>query len=354
MHLLKNSTNQKNWTELYRDSIKKREDLNLFFDINLETLNYPIFIPKSFAKKIKKSGPDSPLWKQFIPNKVENNKSLFDHIDPIGDHQNAKGSGIIHRYKNRILFTPTVNCPIICRYCFRKNELYNQDDIFKQNLNQLIDYLTKNSEINEVILTGGDPLVLSNQKIDLILEMISSTQVKFVRFHTRTPIILPERIDDGFVQVLEKYSQIFTRLLFVLHTNHADEIDDDVYNSLKKLKNLPIDKLTQSVLLNGVNNNEVDLFNLFSRIIDCHFTPYYLHHPDLVKGGMHFYLPIEEGRVLYSKLRNKLPGWGIPHYIIDHPNGHGKQLAFNPESTLFSGKFLNLNNVEISYPIEMN
>lgn len=338
----------KHWQYELKHALKNYADIAQFFELPLITnLNYSCHIPRKFAEKIKNMGENSPLWKQFVPTVNEQNP--LGLIDPIGDLKMAKGHGIIQRYKSRILFTPTPFCPIICRYCFRKNELSSHDEIFNQSTQKLKEYLASHPEINEVILTGGDPLMLNNNKLIQLLELLSFTGVKFIRFHTRTPIILPSRINEGLIKLLQNFSNKFSKIIFVLHTNHSDEIDSEVQKSLLKLKELNIHRLTQTVLLKDVNNTKNDLLHLFYKILECDFTPYYLHHPDKVKGAMHFWLPLEEGRKIYARLRDELPGWAIPHYIIDHPSGHGKQLAFNPESYNFSGKFLNKDGDLLTY-----
>lgn len=331
--------NNSSWQQEYRTALRTQSEINSFFNLK-DSFEQPynILIPLNFAKKIRSSGIDSPMWKQFLPDIQEKDQTGL--IDPIGDKVNLVESGIIHRYQNRVLYTPTPNCPIICRYCFRKNELSHESSMFKTNLNELKNYLESHPEVNEVILTGGDPLILSNSKIEAILEALSELNIKYVRFHTRTPIILPSRIDNGLIALLNKFSSKFLRINFVLHTNHKDEIDDEVLTALSRLKACPIKKLTQSVLLKSINDDPQVLQNLFERIIQADFTPYYLHHPDKVRGGMHFYLPLEEGRRIYAKLRDKLPGWAIPTYIIDNSNGLGKQLAFNPESIQYGGKLI--------------
>lgn len=344
----KTQENQDNWQNQYRNSLKSYLDIEAFFSLPPSSLQkFSCLLPIHFANKIKEAGPDSALWKQFIHTQKELTPDGV--LDPIGDKKHSKGSGIIHRYKSRILFTPTTNCPVICRYCFRKNELSNDDQIFKQSLESLTDYLINHKEVNEVILTGGDPLILSNSKLEKIFNLLCSLNIKFLRLHTRTPIILPKRIDQGLIDIFKKFELSFTKIVFVLHTNHIEELDADVCDSLNKLRETRIDKKTQSVLLNGVNNSAEDLLNLFNRLLDCDFTPYYLHHPDNVHGAKHFCLSLEEGRRIYLKLRQNIPGWAIPHYVIDHPEGHGKQLAFNPESIDFSGKLLNSETVLINY-----
>jgi len=336
---LKNPT--LSWQKEYKNSLKTIEQVNSFFGLHLPVeLSYKVFLPLTFAQRIKDAGLESILAKQFIPAIDEASESGL--LDPIGDKVQSKNDGIIHRYHNRILFTPTVNCPVICRYCFRKNELSNNDKIYQHKLLALKDYLILHPEVNEVILTGGDPLILSNEKLKEIFNLLSKMNIKFLRLHTRTPIILPQRIDDSFLELLNEFENQFTKIIFSLHVNHVEEINDEVEFALNKLRRTRISKKTQTVLLKDINNNAETLIELFNKLIDLDFTPYYLHHPDKVKGAMHFSLPLEEGRQIYSKLRKFLPGWAVPHYVIDQFQGRGKQLAFNPEAFAYAGKMIDM------------
>lgn len=343
----------KHWQTDLAHSLRSFKAVKDYFKLDYDyDENYASLIPLDFAQKIKQAGRESPLWKQFIPTPEENHPEGFS--DPIGDVKNARGSGIIQKYKSRVLFTPTSSCPVACRYCFRKNQLNNHDSIFKQNVRNLKNYLIEHPEINEVILTGGDPLILNNNNLQKLFEILSFMKIKFLRIHTRTPIILPNRINQGLVDILKNFEQKFQKIIFVLHTNHALELDHDVVKALDKLRDIKLKKLTQSVLLSQVNDRHEILLELFYKILDLDFTPYYLHHPDKARGAMHFYLPLEQGRKIYNQLRNELPGWAIPHYIIDHPDGVGKQLAFNPESYKFSGHLIDKTGQRRPYEISQH
>ena len=335
------------WQHDFSDAIKDTEDARLFFNYAFSDTLYPLFIPKSFAQKILLSGPESVLWKQFLPRKEENNEQGL--YDPIGDKVHSKENQIIHRYKNRALFTPTAICPIACRYCFRKNELSNHDKIFDPQFTYALKYLEDHPDINEIIFSGGDPLILSNQKITYYLEAFSKLpQIKYIRFHTRTPIILPNRIEDEFIAVIKKYQKIFKRILIMIHVNHLDEIDKPVEEALLKMTQNEMEVFSQTVLLKGINAETLILKNLFSKLVDLKINPYYLHHPDQVLGAMHFYLTLEEGRKIFAPLRDQLPGWAVPEYVIDIPGGEGKISAFNPESFAFSGVLVNRHGKLIS------
>jgi lysine 2,3-aminomutase len=255
-----------------------------------------------------------------------------------------KAPQLIHRYKSRALFTPTSVCPIHCRYCFRRNELQSNEDLFQNNFEKTLDYIHQHPEISEIIFTGGDPLTISNEKMARYLERFSEIKtLRDIRFHSRYPVILPERIDDEFLALLTFYSKKFRTLSLAIHANHTDEFDHESIHKIRLLAQSPVQLLSQTVLLKGVNDRVEDLVSLIHLFMDLKIRPYYLHHPDQVKGGIHFYISIEEGRKLYSQLRDQLPGWSIPHYVIDIPHGPGKVNAFNPEQFEFSGQLIGKN-----------
>lgn len=351
------TTNQKTssltsnlWKESFRTAIKDAKALETFLQVPLATTTYPVFIPLKLAVKIKEAGPTSALWKQFVPAESEN--QTHGYQDPIGDQVHFKSAQLIHRYDNRVLFMPTSVCPVVCRYCFRKNELYNDEQLFQAEFEKTLNYLKNHPEINELIFSGGDPLILSDEKIDFYLEKFSQIpHLKFIRFHTRTPLIMPERLTDELIYLLNYYQKKFTKIVFVIHANHADEIDTDVKTGLIKLTQNGFDVLSQTVLLKNINDHAERLLELFLKLIDLQVRPYYLHHPDIARGAMHFYLSLEEGRKIYAALRTKLPGWAIPHYVIDLPEGRGKVSAFNPESFSFSGKLMTKDLEIIDYPL---
>lgn len=328
------------WQDEFRDSLKSTQELNAFFDHQFSETNYPIFIPKSFAKKIKEYGEGSPLWNQFLPNQSENQS--IGRIDPIGDKIHSKGNQLIHRYENRVLFTPTTVCPVQCRYCFRKNELSAKDEIFDANFEAAKKYLSTQPEVNEVIFTGGDPLILSDEKIAHYLQEFAEIEsIKYIRFHTRTPIILPSRIDDGFISIMTSAKYLFKRALLMIHVNHLAEIDEEVESAINRLNEAGIEVLSQTVLLKGINDQTEILEVLFNKLADLKVTPYYLHHPDEALGAMHFGMSLEEGRRIVHPLHSKLSGWATPKYVIDIPGGEGKISAVNPEDFTFKGELLN-------------
>lgn len=332
----------KSWTAEFSSAFKNSNELKNYLGWNLPTevdKTYSIFIPRSLADKIKIQGQHGPLAKQFLPDTLELHQPGL--IDPIGDKAYSRAPQLIHRYQTRALFTPTTICPVHCRYCFRKNELNAQEEMFQADFAQTLSYLKDHPEISEIIFTGGDPLTVSNEKLEKYLEAFSLiSSIKDVRFHTRFPVILPERLDEGLIELLQRFSEKFRTLSLAIHVNHASEIDQDSKQRIYALSRTKIQLLSQTVLLRGVNDSTEALVELFDTLIELKVRPYYLHHPDQVKGGLHFYLPLSEGRVLFSQLRDLIPGWALPHYVIDIPQGHGKVAAFNPESFQFSGNLI--------------
>ncbi len=338
-----------NWKSKLAHSFKNIKDLYLYLEwplperLHYISSKYPIFVPLSLASKIKLEGPEGILAKEFLPSHLEDDRDLnsFGLMDPIGDKSHLKAPQLIHRYHSRALFTPTSICPVHCRYCFRKNELSATEDIFQNDFEKTLQYLETHPEISEVIFTGGDPLTLSNEKIENYLTSFKKiSSIKHIRFHTRYPVILPERIDKGFLEVMARFSGLFTTISLAIHSNHIHEFDENNSNAIQLLAKTNVQLLGQTVLLKGINDSDSELLKLFEKFIELKIRPYYLHHPDKVHGGMHFYLPIIQGREIYQALRQKLPGWAIPQYVIDIPEGHGKTPVYNPEDYKFSGKLI--------------
>lgn len=322
------------WQSHLQKALRTTEQLESFFQTSFPKLSYPVFIPLALAQKIKIQGLDGPLAQQFLPHANEN--SPIGLTDPIGDHLHSPVSQVVHRYDNRALFFPTTTCPVICRYCFRKNELYNQDQLFKPNGQQALDYLKNHPEIEEVIFSGGDPLMLSDKKLHELLNALAKIpHIRYLRFHTRFLTVLPERINAKFLRTLSRFRKRFSRISMVIHTNHRDEWSPAMEKKVKWMRAHHIDVYSQSVLLKGVNASPNALVDLFSHLACIGVVPYYLHHPDPAQGTEHFSLSIEEGRALYRAVKKRLSGWMVPEYVIELPKGGGKVSIFNSEDLEF-------------------
>jgi len=341
-----------NWKNDLKEAFRSSTDLYQFlgWDPGVAARvekTYPLFIPVMLAEKIKAQGPSGVLAREFLPHQDELNPQGLE--DPIGDLEHYKAPQLIHRYASRALFTPTSICPVHCRYCFRKNELNADNELFSADFEKTLSYLRDHPEISEIIFTGGDPLTLSTEKLKKYIMAFSELKsITDLRIHSRYPVILPGRIDEDLKNLLREATQKFRTVSLAVHANHVTEFGEDSMEAITGLHQTGVQLLSQTVLLKGVNDSASELLDLINLFITLKVRPYYLHHPDQVKGGIHFYLSLEEGRKIYSKLRTKLPGWALPQYIIDIPGGAGKVSAFNPESTAFGGQLMGLSGEFVS------
>lgn len=267
-------------------------------------------LPFRLACKIEKSTLDDPILKQFLPIDEENQQTEGYVIDPVGDQGCRRGSKLLHKYEGRVLLVTTSACAMHCRYCFRQNFDY---DVVDKTFSKELEIIGSDRSIKEVILSGGDPLSLSDRVLGELLNRLNGfDHVKRIRFHTRFPIGVPERINDSFLQMIASLSK---QVWFVIHCNHPNELDNDVFSYLRKLQLLGIPVLNQAVLLKGVNDHHGTLKLLCETLIDQGIFPYYLHQLDRVLGASRFEVPKDEGIALIDELIKCLPGYGIPKYV---------------------------------------
>ncbi|MDB6081660.1 MAG: KamA family radical protein, partial [Chlamydiia bacterium] len=262
-----------------------------------------------------------PLFKQFVPLKKEGQNAEGFSIDPVQDISFRKEAKLLHKYEGRALIVTTSACAMHCRYCFRKNFPYEtKEPTFEKELA----ILRADSSIQEVLLSGGDPLSLSDEALtSLLVEIEQIPHVRRIRFHTRFPIGIPERIDASFLQLLQECKK---QIWFVIHSNHPQEFDEDIWQALKKIQKLGIPILNQSVLLKGVNDSVETLTALSEALVDHGVTPYYLHQLDRVQGTSHFEVTEEEGLRLMAAIQKQLPGYGVPKYVREIPGKASKTI----------------------------
>ena len=289
---------------------------------------YAVRITNAVKNTILGDVNTDPIAKQYIPQAKELNIKPEELLDPIGDETYTPVKGIVHRHPDRVLFKPANVCAVYCRYCFRREHIGPGSDILnKEERTAALDYIRNHKEIWEVILTGGDPLVLSARHLKEILSELDKIEhVQIIRIHTRVPIADPARITKDLLKTL---SAVEKPLYTVLHINHAQEISPAVKTALEALRSAGSTLLTQSVLLKGVNDSVNALETLFRTLVTLHVKPYYLHHPDLAPGTSHFRLSIKEGQALMHALQGRISGLCLPTYILDIPGGHGK-VPINP------------------------
>jgi len=285
---------------------------------------YAIAITPTVAALIDPNNPNDPMARQFVPDPRELVTTQEEREDPIGDLSHSPVTGIVHRYPDRVLLKAVHVCPVYCRFCFRREMVGPQGlgTLTPTELDAAMNYIGAHEDIWEVILTGGDPLVLSARRLTEILQRFTSMpHVRIVRFHTRVPVVEPERVDEEMVAALKASGK--TTYLAV-HANHPRELTGDASAALARLADAGITLISQSVLLRGVNDNVKTLAELMKGFVENRVKPYYLHHPDLAPGTSHFRLSIAEGQALVAALRGRISGLAQPTYILDLPGGHGK------------------------------
>jgi lysine 2,3-aminomutase len=263
-----------------------------------------------------------PIFRQYVPSTAELVVAPDEGADPIGDTPHQKVKGIIHRYPDRLLLTPTHTCLVYCRFCFRREKVGKAEEaLSKAELDAAIAYVAARPEVHEVILSGGDPLVLSDRRlVDLMRRLAAIAHVEVIRFHTRVPVVEPSRISRELIKALKLRPAVYV----VIHVNHVAELGKPVRAALARLVKAGIPLLSQTVLLKGVNNDAETLATLFRTLVANRVKPYYLHHPDKAEGTGHFRVSIAEGQEIMRRLRGRLSGLAQPSYVIDIPGGFGK------------------------------
>jgi len=284
---------------------------------------YAVAITPAMAALIDRNDPRDPIGRQFVPDPVELDVRPEESPDPIGDLAHSTVEGVVHRYPDRVLLKLTHVCAVYCRFCFRR-EMIGPDakPLTPRQLDGALDYITAHPEIWEVVLTGGDPLVLSARRLKQVVSRLAAIgHVKVIRVHTRVPVADPRRITGELVRALKAKGKA---TYVVLHANHARELTDAAREACARLIDAGIPMLSQSVLLAGVNDDPQTLGALMRALVECRIKPYYLHHADLAPGTSHMRTSIQHGQELMRALRGRLSGLCQPTYVLDIPGGHGK------------------------------
>ena len=279
----------------------------------LASEQFKLRVPRAFVGKMTVGDPLDPLLLQVLPHHLELEDYPDFVTDPLGEEQANQQPGVLHKYKSRFLLTLTGACAVHCRYCFRRHFPYQENLPKNEDWLNIQNYIESQPDINEVIFSGGDPLTLSNRKLKLWIERLESLpQIKFLRIHSRVPIVIPNRVDEELVSLL-KNSRL--RIILVVHSNHAAELDDLTCAKLSLLVQQQITVLNQAVLLKGINNSAQVLVDLSYRLFDAGVMPYYLHVLDKVKGAHHFDLSPKEINLIYKDVLENLPGYLVPKLV---------------------------------------
>ncbi|MFY9953270.1 lysine-2,3-aminomutase-like protein [Bradyrhizobium sp.] len=298
--------------------------LSALADLEQVAARYAVAVTPEIAGLIDPGDPADPIARQFIPTADELVTGPGERADPIGDQTHSPVSGIVHRYPDRVLFKLVHVCAVYCRFCFRREMVGPGRDIALSEpaYQSALDYIRARKEIWEVILTGGDPLMLSPRRLaEIMADLAAIAHVRVIRLHTRVPVADPGRISDQMVAALKVKG---AASWVALHANHASELTGKARAACARLIDAGIPMVSQSVLLRGVNDNPTDLEALMRAFVECRIKPYYLHHGDLAPGTAHLRTTLAHGQQLMRSLRGRVSGLCQPDYVLDIPGGHGK------------------------------
>lgn len=313
---------EQNWqsqlSDLITDPFELLDQLEICSDALLSgailaSKSFKLRVPRAFVGKMRKGDPLDPLLLQVLPHHLELEEHPEFVTDPLGEEAANQLPGVLHKYQSRFLLTLTGACAVHCRYCFRRHFPYQENLPKQDDWPQIKAYIEQNPHINEVILSGGDPLTLSNGKLKLWIERLESLQqVKILRIHSRVPVVIPQRLDTELLEILKSTR---LRIIVVIHANHAAELNDQTCAYLEKLSQHGITALNQAVLLKGVNDDAQTLIELSQRLFDARVMPYYLHVLDKVKGAQHFDLSGSKIDEIYHDILAGLPGYLVPKLV---------------------------------------
>ena len=277
---------------------------------------FPVFAPLPFVSRIERGNPNDPLLRQLLPTPDENLEVPGFVADPLHEAGVQLETGILHKYSNRALLVVNGTCGIHCRYCFRREYPYSGNSL-TQDWTTAVERIAGNEAIEEVLLSGGDPLTWVDSKLgDLITALNDISHLKRIRIHSRMPIVIPQRVTDGLLDVLNSSN---SPIVMVLHCNHANEIDAEVVEICRQLINHRIVLLNQAVLLRGINDSVDSQIHLSERLVEAGVVPYYLHQLDSVRGASHFRVPQNVGVQLIQEMRKRVSGYLVPKFVQEIP-----------------------------------
>jgi EF-P beta-lysylation protein EpmB len=318
------------WQQALSSAITDPEELINLLELDYAFLEpakkatalFPLKIPRAFLSRIKKGNPYDPLLLQFLPLGLE----LEDHSgftkDPLNELAVNPEKGLLHKYRGRVLLTLTSVCGVNCRFCFRRHFPYEDNNPGTTGWEKTLEYIAKDKSISEVILSGGDPLVASDNLLNQFSKKLALIpHIKRLRIHSRMPIVLPERICDEFLQWIKESP---LKIILVTHSNHPNEINEDVKMAMQKLQEAKVTLLNQSVLLKKINDDAKTLIHLSEALFEAGILPYYLHVLDKVQGSAHFDMAREKAFTLHQEMSACLPGFLVPKLVCEQPGAQAK------------------------------
>jgi len=319
------------WQRLLQASVKSVDELLRLLDIDPASLkirplatDFPLRVPPGFVGRMVRGDSNDPLLRQVLPLPEESLPASGYGCDPLDEQARMVSPGLLHKYHGRALLTLTGACAINCRYCFRRHFPYSEANPVSDNLDRALAYLRQHPDITEIILSGGDPLMLPDTRLrPLAMQLADIPQLQTLRIHTRLPVVLPERVD---AELLSWIREVSLKVVMVVHCNHANEIDPAVHQAMQQLAQAGVTLLNQSVLLRGVNDDAASLICLSKALFAAGVLPYYLHQMDQVQGAAHFAVDETRARCLAAEIGAALPGYLVPRLVREYPGTPGKTL----------------------------
>lgn len=321
-----------NWQSVLAQAVREPQELLQLLKLTEHPLaqqvcidkQFPLLVPRTFVQRMRSGNADDPLLRQVLSVADEQLSVQGYTQDPLDEQASNVSPGLIHKYHGRVLLIAASGCAVNCRYCFRRHFPYADNRVGRQQWHSALNYVAQDSSISEVILSGGDPLLLGDEQLSELLEQIAAiAHVKRLRIHSRLPVVIPQRLTAELMQLL---SQSRLRTSLVLHINHAQELAPEHLGLLAQYRAAGITLLNQTVLLKGVNDDEQTLCQLSETLFDYGVLPYYLHQLDRVQGAQHFALSVERTQELYRHMQQYLPGYLVPKLVCEQAGQPHKTL----------------------------
>jgi lysine 2,3-aminomutase len=315
------------WQKEFKNRLTTKNQIEKFINLTndeikgFENTNFSISITPHILSLINSNDPNCPIRKQFIPTYHESNVCSTEMDDPCGEDKDLKTPILVHRYPDRVLFLVSNVCASYCRHCTRSRRVGTDHNPTEKDFNDSIEYIKKHTCIRDVLLSGGDPLLLSDEKLEFIIKTLRNIpHVEIIRIGTRVPIVLPSRITQELCDMLEKYHPLFMSI----HINHPKELTEETKIAFHRLSKAAIPLGSQTVLLKNINDNIETMRELVHKLLQFRIKPYYVYQCDLVKGSSHFRTTVQTGIDIIKQLRGFTSGYAIPTFVIDAPGGGGK------------------------------
>lgn len=315
------SESKSDWKRQVQDAIRDPETLFRRLQLPMTELakataaarDFPVFAPESYVARMESGNVSDPLLRQVLPVENELESPAGFSLDPVGDQLSKQQPGLIQKYRGRVLLITTGMCAIHCRYCFRRHYAYDEEPKSSEQWEPAVRHIENDKSLQEVILSGGDPLSLSDGRLSTLLHRLGQAKhLRRIRVHTRLPIVIPDRVTEDLIEWLTSTNMI---PYLVLHANHANELSNEVVAKVDLLRRAGIILLNQAVLLRGVNDSVDAMAELCEKLSNIGVLPYYLNQLDRVKGAAHFEVPVETGKQLIRELQTRLPGYAVPRFV---------------------------------------